>query len=79
LPEEYEDELVTSHSDEDPELNQNTERKPMILPSTEGSAVSELYAKDKDRIKKGWLGVTEEEAGHITEYQDSEGNYWVKE
>lgn len=73
----YDDELVTSHSDEQPELNQSTERKPMILPSNEGSAVSELYSKD--RTKRGWLGVTEEEAQHVTEYEDSEGNYYYYE
>lgn len=78
MSEDYDDELVTSHSDEQPELNQNTERRPMILPSNEGSAVSELYSKDRNR-KRGWLGVTEEEAEHILEYEDSEGNYYYYE
>lgn len=72
----YDDELVTSHSDEQPELNQSTERKPLILPSNEGSAVSELYSKER---KRGWLGVTEEEAQHVTEYEDTEGNYYYYE
>ncbi len=45
MSEEYEDELVTSHSDENPELNGN-ERKPLALASNEGSAVSELYKED---------------------------------
>jgi hypothetical protein len=76
LSEDYDDELVTSHSDEQPELNQNTERRPLILPSNEGSAVSELYDKDRTNNRKGWLGVTEEEAQHVTEYEDSEGNYY---
>jgi hypothetical protein len=74
----YDDELVTSHSDEQPELNQNTERKPMILPSNEGSAVSELYSKERTK-QRGWLGVTEEEAQHITEYEDSEGNFYYQD
>jgi hypothetical protein len=79
MSEDYDDELVTSHSDENPELNQNTERKPMILPSTEGTAVSELYAKDKEAVRKGWLGVTEEEAQHVREYEDSEGNFYYQD
>lgn len=78
MPEDYDDELVTSHSDEQPELNQNTERKPMILPSNEGSAVSELYSQERTR-KKGWLGVTEEEAQHVTEYEDSAGNFYYQD
>jgi hypothetical protein len=79
MSEEYEDELVTSHSDEQPELNQNTERRPLILPSTEGTAVSELYDKDRLGKSKHWLGITEEEAQHITEYEDSEGNFYYQD
>jgi hypothetical protein len=78
MNDDYDDELVTSHSDENPELNQSTERRPLILPSNEGSAVSELYSKDRNK-NKGWLGVTEEEAQHIIEYEDTEGNYYYYE
>ena len=51
MSEEYEDELVTSHSDENPELTGTaTERTgPIAAHSTEGSAVSELYNNKKDR------------------------------
>lgn len=79
MSEDYDDELVTSHSDEQPELNQSTARKPMILPSNEGSAVSELYDKDRTNSRKGWLGVTEEEAQHVTEYEDNEGNFYYQD
>lgn len=44
--EEYEDELVTSHSDENPELGGGG-RKPLATYTTEGSAVSDLY-KNRD-------------------------------
>ena len=47
MSEEYEDELVTSHSDENPEL-QGGRSGPIAAHSTEGSAVSELYKKDRD-------------------------------
>jgi hypothetical protein len=73
MSEDYEDELVTSHSDENPELNGN-ERKPLALASNEGSAVSELYTQDRGRKKL--LGVRPEEMDHIIQYEDSEGNYW---
>lgn len=80
MTDDYDDELVTSHSDENPELNQSGgERKPMILPSNEGSAVSELYSKDRQARSKGWLGITEEEAQHVTEYEDSAGNFYYQD
>jgi hypothetical protein len=74
---EYEeaDELVTSHSDENPEL-ETGERSPLCAYTTEGSAVSQLYDQDKDSKKrrKGLLGVRDDE--HLLEYEDSEGNYY---
>jgi hypothetical protein len=77
VPEDYDDgdELVTSHSDENPEL-ETGERSPLCAYTTEGSAVSQLYEDDKKR-KKGLLGVRDDE--HLLEYEDSEGNYWVKD
>ena len=50
MSEEYEDELVTSHSDENPELTAYVKNRggPIAAHSTEGSAVSELYKKDND-------------------------------
>lgn len=47
MSEEYEDELVTSHSDENPEL-QGGRTGPIAAHSLEGSAVSELYKKNKE-------------------------------
>jgi hypothetical protein len=44
----YEDELVTSHSDENPELSSTERRGPIAAHSLEGSAVSELYKKERD-------------------------------
>ena len=75
--EEYEDELVTSHSDENPELSPNEGRQPLAAHSTEGSAVSDLYKQDRGRKKL--LGVRPEEMDHILEYEDNEGNYWEKQ
>ena len=43
MSEEYEDELVTSHSDENPELSTESRHGPLAVHTTEGSAVSELY------------------------------------
>jgi hypothetical protein len=43
----YEDELVTSHSDENPEIT-GSERKPLALASNEGTAVSELYKEERN-------------------------------
>lgn len=72
--------ISTPHSDENPELtNPDDSGGPLAAHSIEGSAVSELYDKDRTARSKGWLGVTEEEAQHITEYEDSEGNYWNNE
>ena len=48
MSEEYEDELVTSHSDENPEL-QGGRSGPIAAHSLEGSAVSELYKKDNEQ------------------------------
>jgi hypothetical protein len=48
MSEEYEDELVTSHSDENPELSNEGRSGPLAAHSTEGSAVSELYKKERD-------------------------------
>ena len=50
MSEEYEDELVTSHSDENPELSANEGRRsgPLAAYSTEGTAVSELYKDERD-------------------------------
>jgi len=80
VPEDYDDgdELVTSHSDENPEL-ETGERSPLCAYTTEGSAVSQLYDQDKDSKKrrKNLLGVRDDE--HLLEYEDSEGNYWVKD
>ena len=74
---EYEeaDELVTSHSDENPEL-ETGERSPLCAYTTEGSAVSQLYDQDKDgrKRRKNLLGVRDDE--HLIEYEDSEGNYY---
>lgn len=73
--EQQEDELVTSHSDENPEL-EGSEHNALCAYTTEGSAVSQLYESDKDRRKrnKGLLGVRDDE--HLLEYEDNEGNYW---
>ena len=49
MSEEYEDELVTSHSDENPELGGRGRGGPIAAHSTEGSAVSELYKKDSEQ------------------------------
>ena len=70
-----EDELVTSHSDENPEL-EGGERSPLCAYTTEGSAVSQLYDQDKDgkKRRKNLLGVRDDE--HLLEYEDSEGNYY---
>ena len=46
---EYEDELVTSHSDENPELS-GRRSGPLAAHTTEGSAVSELYKKDRNPL-----------------------------
>jgi hypothetical protein len=75
--EQQEDELVTSHSDENPEL-EGGERQPLCAHTTEGSAVSQLYESDKDRRKrqKGLLGVRDDE--HLLEYEDNEGNYYFE-
>jgi hypothetical protein len=80
MGEEYEDELVTSHSDENPELNPDQAQagdNPLAAYTTEGSAVSELYTQDRGRKKL--LGVRPEEMDHILEYEDNEGNYWEKQ
>ena len=70
-----EDELVTSHSDENPEL-ETGERSPLCAYTTEGSAVSQLYDEKDKKRRKNLLGVRDDE--HLLEYEDSEGNYWVK-
>jgi hypothetical protein len=76
--EDYDDELVTSHSDENPELSPTDRgRQPLAAYSTEGSAVSEL--KNQDKGKKKLLGVRPEEMDSIVYYEDNEGNYWEKE
>ena len=51
MSEEYEDELVTSHSDENPELAAYVKNRggPIAAHSIEGSAVSELYKKDSEQ------------------------------
>ena len=70
------DELVTSHSDENPELEAG-DHNALCAYTTEGSAVSQLYENDKKgRKPKNLLGVTEEEAQHLLEYEDHEGNYY---
>lgn len=79
MSEDYpDDELVTSHSDENPELNAG-EHGPLAAYTTEGSAVSQLYESDKDKRarKKGLLGVRDDE--HLLEYEDNEGNYYYYE
>lgn len=79
MNEEYDDELVTSHSDEHPELTPNQRgRQPLAAYSTEGSAVSQLKEQDRDRGRKKLLGVRPEEMDHILEYEDNEGNYWER-
>lgn len=63
MSEEYEDELVTSHSDENPELS-GRRSGPLAAYSTEGSAVSELYKKDRNPFQyqpKAGETVIEEE------------------
>jgi hypothetical protein len=72
------DELVTSHSDENPEL-EGSGQGPLAAYTTEGSAVSQLYDYENDRKKrkKGMLGVRDDE--HLLEYEDSEGNYYYYE
>jgi hypothetical protein len=62
--EEYEDELVTSHSDENPELA-GRRRGPLAAYSTEGSAVSDLYKKDHQERR---LGVRSDE--HVIDYDE---------
>lgn len=79
MTEEYEDELVTSHSDENPELSASEGRQPLAAYTTEGNPIDDLYRINKERQKKGWLGVRPEEAEHVIEYEDNEGNYWSKE
>jgi hypothetical protein len=76
--EQQEDELVTSHSDENPEL-EGSGHNALCAYTTEGSAVSQLYESDKDRRKrnKGLLGVRDDE--HLLEYEDNEGNYYYYE
>ena len=46
--EEYDDELVTSHSDENPELSQRR-GGPLAASSTEDSPVADLYKKERER------------------------------
>ena len=70
--------ISTPHSDENPELTSSDDSGgPLAAHSIEGSAVSELYSRE--RTKRGWLGVTEEEAQHVIEYEDSQGNYYYYE
>jgi len=58
MSEEYEDELVTSHSDENPELGQGS-RGPLAAHTTEGSAVSDLYKDENSPLKyKPRMGET---------------------
>jgi len=45
--ERYDDDLVTSHSDEDPELSQRR-GGPLAAHSLEDSPVADLYKKDRD-------------------------------
>jgi hypothetical protein len=63
MSEEYEDELVTSHSDENPELSGHRSG-PLAAATTEGSAVSELYKDERDpfhyRPKAGETVIYEE-------------------
>ena len=66
MSEEYEDELVTSHSDENPELMENRGKYgPIAAASNEGSAVSELYKKDRQKL----LGVSEKDMDHVVDYE----------
>ena len=51
MSEEYEDELVTSHSDENPELGQAGRGGPLAAHTTEGSAVSDLYKDENSPLK----------------------------
>jgi len=66
LSEEYEDELVTSHSDENPELESDSTGGPLAAASNEGSPFSDLYNTDdvENRLKytpKAGQTVVEEE------------------
>ena len=65
MSEEYEDELVTSHSDENPELGQSG-RGPIAAASNEGSAVSDLYKKER----KGLLGVKAEDVERTSDVEE---------
>jgi len=62
MTEEYEeDELVTSHSDENPELSTSSNNKspgPLAVAIDDGTAVSELYNRDR---KEKRLGVRDNE------------------
>lgn len=58
--------IVTPHSDENPELI-GDQGGPIAAYSTEGSAVSELYKKDRDERR---LGIRPDE--HVIEYDSYE-------
>jgi hypothetical protein len=47
LEEQYEDELVTSHSDENPELGEGGGSTVDLMSDNEGSAVDDLYKKER--------------------------------
>lgn len=51
MSEEYEDELVTSHSDENPELGKGGRGGPLAAHTTEGSAVSDLYKDEYSPLR----------------------------
>jgi hypothetical protein len=66
MSEEYEDELVTSHSDENPELSSTERRGPIAAHSLEGSAVSELYKQDDMERRLRYLP----KAGETVTYEE---------
>ena len=47
MDEEYDDELVTSHSDENPELGEGGGGSGVLMCDDEGSATDDLYKKEK--------------------------------
>ncbi len=62
MSEEYDDELVTSHSDENPELGEGGGSVPSLMCEEEGSATDDLYKKERR------LGVHPNE--NVVEYYD---------
>jgi hypothetical protein len=62
MTEEYDDEIVTSHSDENPELGEGGGGGPSLISDEEGSATDDLYKKERR------LGVRPDE--NVVEYYE---------